>query len=170
MRIPGVPLDLRMRPRFRGVVPGSIDGFMARLRRAVSTSQEIDGSAYESSAVLRFRLDHRRFWSPQLHLSLEPDADTCRVLGLLSPHPTIWSFFLALYLALAFAGLMGVTFGLSQYLLGQAPVALWSGPAAIVLSGLTFLAARAGRGLGAAQSRQLVEFLVAATGTEIHPP
>ncbi|MFT5142653.1 MAG: hypothetical protein ACI84D_001269, partial [Thalassolituus oleivorans] len=102
-----------------------------------------------------------------MHLSIENEGDQIEVFGRFSPHPTIWSAFLAMYLAIAFAGLMGVVFGYSQWILGLYTTGLWSGPIAIFLTSLVYLAARIGRRLGEDQMRELSDFLTHATGLSL---
>jgi hypothetical protein len=74
-----------------------------------------------------------------------------------------------MYLAIAFAGLMGVIFGYSQWILGLYPVGLWAGPIAALLTALVYLAARIGRRLWQDQMRQLLDFLTHSTGLRLLP-
>ncbi|MBO6574989.1 MAG: hypothetical protein JJ896_06230 [Rhodothermales bacterium] len=161
--------DLSMRPRIEGHASGSLDSFLGALNRGLSDSSSFVGTTYEKSAVIKIREQERHFWSPQLHLSLESDGDEVEILGLFSPHPTVWSAFMAAYMALAFLGIMGVTIGASQYLLGNPPFALWAGPAALLLGMAVYLAARFGRSLGSDQMRAQLTFLREATAFSTEP-
>ena len=156
---PDALASLRMRPRFEGVVDAPAEEVQARLRRAVEAQDRFRGRVYDTSAVLKVSEEERHFWSPQLHLSMEPSGTRTEVLGLFSPHPTVWSAFLAAYLAIAFSGIMGVTIGASQWLLDTTPWALWAGPASIVLTVAVYLAARLGRRLGHGQTLDLYRFV-----------
>jgi hypothetical protein len=152
-----------MRPRFSGRAPHGRSRFQALLQDSLDASDGIRGVTYESSAVLKVAERDRHFWSPQLHLALEGDEDQITIHGRFSPHPTVWSGFLALYLAIAFSGIIGVIFGTSQWTLGVTPTGLIAGPTAIALTGLVYLAARTGRRLGRDQMRELSIFLADAT-------
>ena len=162
--------DLRMRPRFRGHAPHDRSRAQVLLQNAIDDSTGVRGTTYEFSAVLKVAEEDRHFWSPQLHLSLDDGEDQTLIHGRFSPHPTVWSGFLALYLAIAFGGLIGVIFGLSQWTLGVTPTALLAGPAAIVLSAVVYLAARTGRRLGRDQMAELSTFLVDAIGYQHNSP
>ncbi|NNF04521.1 MAG: hypothetical protein HKN17_08645, partial [Rhodothermales bacterium] len=64
------------------------------------------------------------------------------------PRPAVWSILVAAYAAIGFLGVMGVTFGISQWMLGYSPWVLWSGPVAALLALLVYGVARIGRRLG----------------------
>jgi hypothetical protein len=159
-------VDLRMRPRFTAAAPIPHSDVIQRLREGLEEGP-FEGSLYESSAVIKVPSHDRHFWSPQLHLSFESEASGTRIFGLLSPHPTIWSFFVAIYLAAGFAGTMAVLFGLSQIAAGGSPQALWGGPTALAVAGLAYLTARAGRRLGSEDTRRLVRFVTESTDSRL---
>ncbi len=162
--------DLRMRPRFTGHAPHGRARFQVLLQNALDTSSGVRGTTFEFSAVLKVAEQDRHFWSPQLHLALDDGEDQTLIHGRFSPHPTVWSGFLALYLAIAFSGIVGVIFGTSQWTLGVTPTALLAGPVAIVLTGAVYLAARTGRRLGRDQMMELSTFLADATGFQRNSP
>ncbi|NNE69193.1 MAG: hypothetical protein HKN29_02390 [Rhodothermales bacterium] len=165
----GTPVDLRMRPRFVGHAPGLPADYLAALDAALAETADFHGSTFDTSAVVKVAERNRHFWSPQLHLALEPKTDSPEpgtdtvVRGRFSPHPTVWSGFLALYLAIAFSGIVGVIFGASQWTLGVSPTGFLAGPTAILLTALVYAAARVGRRLGRNQMAQLRAFLQSST-------
>lgn len=162
--------DLRMRPRFTGYAPHDRPRFQELLQNAIDSSPGVRGTTFEHSAVLKVAENQQHFWSPQLHLALDDGEDQTIIHGRFSPHPTVWSGFLALYLAIAFSGIIGVIFGTSQLTLGVTPTGLLAGPVAIVLTVIVYLAARFGRRLGRDQMIELSTFLADATQFQRYNP
>lgn len=152
--------DIRLRPTFRKEVGCTPNDLMDALSGALSTSSGIRGAVYEASCMLRVPLDEVHFWSPQLQVSIDTVEDGHTIVhGIFGPRPAVWSMFIALYVAIVFAGSMGVIYGFSQLTLGDNPFALWAGPAAIVLYAAVYFVGRVGRRLGHDQMIQLKEFL-----------
>lgn len=153
--------DVRMRPRFRRAVPCDPDAVLASIAELVGDPHSaIEGRVFDSSAVLRPESSSLRFWSPQLQLSVdrrESEGEGTLVLGLFGPHPTIWSLFVALYVAAGFLGTMGALFGYAQWILDRPATALWTVPAAGALAAMTYVVARTGRRLGSDQTRLLYD-------------
>lgn len=148
-----------MRPRFRREVPCDPDAVLASLAELLDHPDSgIDGRLFGSSALLRLEASRVRFWSPQLQLSVDrSDPGRSLVHGIFGPHSTIWSLFLALYVAAGFIGMMGALFGYAQWILETPPRALWAVPAATVLAVATYVVGRIGRLLGQDQTRFLFD-------------
>ena len=149
--------DVRMRPRFRREVPCDSDAVIASLAELLESPESgVEGRLFGTSALLKLEASQVRFWSPQLQLSVEAtDRGRCLVYGIFGPHSTIWSLFLALYVASGFIGTMGALFAYSQWILETAARAIWAVPAAVVLAAATYAVARIGRFLGGEQTRFL---------------
>jgi hypothetical protein len=98
-------------------------------------------------------------WSPQLTLDLSETADGTLVRARFAPHPHVWALYLAIHALGAFGTLGAAMAGLSQYLAGQSPWALWALPIAPVLAALVWALAFVGQGLGAEQMYTLRRFV-----------
>lgn len=147
----------RLRPRFKLALPCSATRAAERLRGALADDgYPFRGNGYGHHFVLRVPEAERHFWSPQLSLDLE-DAEGGGALmrGLFGPHPSIWTLFVAAYGVAIFCAVTGLIFGLSQWTLGQSPIALWAVPGAALLAGLTYGIGLIGRRLGYEQVLQL---------------
>lgn len=152
--------DIRLRPRFRQEAPCPPGQVLRVLGDAVRREDApFEGTLFDTSAVLRVLPDDRHFWSPHLEVSVESTPNGSVVHGLFGPHPTVWSMFVGLYVAIGFVAAMGVAYGGAQWILGQAPWAFWAAPAGAVLAVLVWLAGRTGRRLGHAQVLMLYEFV-----------
>jgi hypothetical protein len=131
-----------------------------RLRTALADADCcVRGDGYGHHFVLRVPEAARHFWSPQLSLDLEATEAGATVRGLFGPHPSIWTLFVAAYGVAIFSAVTGLLFGLSQWTLGQSPLALWAVPGAALLAGLTYGVGLVGRRLGDAQVLQLRDFI-----------
>jgi len=145
--------DIRLRPRFSRVVACPPRVVLERVGGVIGG--DFGGTVFESSAVLKVHPDRQHFWSPQLELSVEALVGGSEVHGLFGPHPTVWSMFVAGYVAIGFAGTMGVVFGIAQWVMGDPAWALWSAPAAALLALGVWTVGRFGRTLGMKQVREL---------------
>lgn len=142
--------DIRLRPRVERVSTLS----PVEVRRRIEERLEepgcpVEGRVFNSSAVLRMLPAARHFWSPHFEIGFEEAPDGGSMLqGIFGPRPAVWSILVAAYAAIGFLGVMGVTFGISQWMLGYPPWVLWSGPAALLLALVVYGVARIGRRLG----------------------
>jgi hypothetical protein len=78
----------------------------------------------------------------------------------------IWSFFVALYAISAFAAMVGLIFGYSQWTLGSAPVGFWVVPVAVVLAGIVYALALTGQKLSQDQMYMLRAYVEDAIGED----
>lgn len=104
-------------------------------------------------------------WSPQLRLELSEVDGQTDIHARFSPHPHVWTLYLAIHAVGAFGTLAAAVFGISQHLLGQSPWALWALPIAPVLAALVWALAFVGQGLGADQMYALRRFVEQAIAT-----
>lgn len=153
--------DIRLRPRFRRVVRCPARVVLVSLRDAMERPDgEIRGRVFDTSALVKLPESEIRFWSPQLQLSVEQDETGSTVVhGIFGPHPTVWSSFVALYVAAGFIGSMGLLFASAQWMLDRPMTALWAVPGALLLGAAGYVIARTGRLLGAQQTGVLYDFV-----------
>lgn len=105
-------------------------------------------------------------WSPQLRLELSEVDGSTDIHARFSPHPHVWTLYMAIHAFGAFGTLGAGVLGLSQHFAGQSPWALWALPIAPVLAALVWALAFVGQGLGAEQMyllRRFVEDALAAS-------
>ena len=143
-------MPLRLRPRFSFVAPVALDMAIERLRAALAAPEAgCRGDVFRGHAVLHVPDAHQHIWSPFLSLDLEWHPDGTQVRGLYGPKPSVWSLFVAAYAVCAFLAIVALTFGASQWSLGQAPWAFAGVPLAVlgglVVYGLALYGQRRGR-------------------------
>ncbi|MBW1905095.1 MAG: hypothetical protein JRJ24_07275 [Deltaproteobacteria bacterium] len=141
-----------MRPRFELQLPVARETWLEALRSALrDDAGALRGQVFRKHAVVEMRDGQRTFWSPYLNLEVEDEPDGSAIRGRFSPHPNVWTMFMAAYILLAIIALGGITYGIVQSTLGQPPWALWIAPAAVALFGFVYGATLIGQGLGAEQ-------------------
>jgi len=141
-----------MRPRFELQLPVTREAWLNALRSALQNDPEsLRGQVFRKHAVVEMRDGERTFWSPYLNLEVEDEPDGSVIRGRFSPHPNVWTMFMAVYILLAIVALGGLSYGMVQYTLGQSPWALLIAPAAVALFGFVYGATLIGQGLGAEQ-------------------
>ena len=149
-----------MRPQFDFDVSCDYSQTFSRLSEALASSSAVTGTVFADSAILKIPAAETHLWTPQLKVSVEKSpSGGCRVHGLIGPRPSIWSLFVASYVAWSFIVMMSLVFGSSQTMLSQSPWAFWGVPAGLSGLILTYATARLGRLVGQSQSRQLKDFL-----------
>lgn len=152
--------DIRMRPQFDFDVSCDYSQSFKRLAQALESTSEVNGTVFADSAILKIPAGNAHLWTPQLKVSVEKSpTGGCRIHGLIGPRPSIWSLFMASYVAWSFIIMMSLVFGSSQAMLSQEAWAFWGAPAGLLGLVLTYATARLGRSIGRPQSRQLKNFL-----------
>lgn len=142
----------RMRPRFQLQLPVTPEAWLDALREGLEREPgALRGQVFRKHAVVQMRDSERTFWSPYLNLEVEDEPDGSAVRGRFSPHPNVWTLFMAVYILIAMAGLAGLSYGIVQLTLGEPPWALIGVPAAVALFGFVYGATLIGQGLGAEQ-------------------
>lgn len=152
---------MRLRPRFRLLVPWSLDQVTDRLQRALEVDDApCAGKVLTDFAVLRIRPDQQHYWSPELTLQLHSELEGgTLVRALFGPRPAVWTGFACFYVFALFVSLMALLFGLSQMSLGMSPLGLWLLPVPLALIVAAIATARFGQHLGSAQMSVLRQFL-----------
>jgi hypothetical protein len=141
-----------MRPRFEVQLPVERVEWLEALRWLLENEAgSLRGQVFRKHAVVEMDGQKQTFWSPYLNLEVEDEPDGLAIRGRFSPHPHVWTLFMAVYILLAILALGGLSYGIVQHTLGQAPWSLLIVPAAVALSGFVYGATLIGQGLGAEQ-------------------
>jgi len=149
-----------MRPTFTLPVKGdgqkvlaNLDGLLARDR------DRITGQVVRGHACLRVARDQRSLLSPFLNLELvapADDDDTGALLkGRFSPHPNVWTGFMAVYIFLVCVAITGGVLGWAQLTVDEYAWGFWLIPAAAALYAFVYGAAVIGQGLTADEMYEL---------------
>ncbi len=157
-------LSPRMRPRFELRVPLSPPKVLDRLNECLARPDSpCVGARAGNHLHLKIRKADRRIWSPHLNLEITPQPETDRkasvIHGHFGPRADIWTLIVALYAILGFVGVVGLIFGLSQWMLKMPLTAFWVSGAALVLGGIVYALALTGQILSQGQMNQLLTYV-----------
>ena len=145
----------RVRPRLELEIGCDPDSLMERLRERLPNCPNCTGVSVGRHAELFVPDADRRLWSPWLSITAD-EADGGAVLrGRFAPHPSVWTFYLFLAFAFAFALLVGTTWGYAQWATNTTPWALIAVPLVMILGIALYLASQIGQRLGSEQMIQL---------------
>jgi len=113
------------------------------------------GQVLPRHAVLQLPPERRTLLSPFLNLELADDDDGAVLKGRFSPHPNVWTGFVAIYGVLGMIAVLSAMWGLSQWWLGE-PTWIWVGvPVALGAIAFVYGAAVIGQGLTADEMYEL---------------
>jgi hypothetical protein len=113
-------------------------------------------------AQLTVPADERHFWSPWLSFEIEPIDSGSRLAGLFTPHPSVWTMYVACYAIVGLSTFGFGFFGVAQRMLGLPPWGLYAFPIGVVLLVLLYASALAGQRLSAGQMERMRGFVEAA--------
>lgn len=128
----------------------------------------VEVKKFPGYVTLRIPEEDQHFWSPLLHLSLEPLGESKTVIsGIYGPNANVWSIFLYGYLFFGTLSLFAGLLGISQWIVGVSSWGLYAfaGLIAAVI-GLYFLA-QFGQKLAARQTYLLHLTYEAAIGRSV---
>ncbi|MEZ4416598.1 MAG: hypothetical protein R3E10_12695 [Gemmatimonadota bacterium] len=144
--------EIRLRPTFEITLPLPADIAVERMRVRLNEVDLPHCSAAAGRCIdLRVEEEVRKVWSPHLSIQLEDAPKGSTLYGRYAPHPEVWTFFMFLYFAAAFAVLLGGSWGYAQWVSGEPALALWAVPAGLLVIVAIHLAGAVGRRLGMEQ-------------------
>lgn len=149
-----------MRPTFEETLPTSISHVTAQLIAGLKDPHaEIRGKVGVRSAELVMKRGDRHFWSPYLSLAFDERDGKSIMFGRFSPHPSVWSGFIASYSVLGTTAIFAAIYGFSQWSLGQSPTALYACAASLFLLGTSYGSTFIGQNLGSDQMYAMRHFV-----------
>lgn len=158
--------DIGLRPTFIDSLPMKPEDVRELLTTRIrDTCADCDCKSFSGYLALRIPENQRRFYSPRLLLSLEPDElEGTRITGTFGPNANMWSAFLYAYLVISSIALFSGILGFCQWKIEITPWGFWIFTPAVIGLILLYLAARIGRTLGEAQTLQLRTIYQSASG------
>lgn len=154
--------DIAIRPRFQLSSNFSQTELLEKIRNALNQPDApIKGTIVDHHVILRIPVKDQHYWSPQLDLEIEEQADNVtRIKGLFGPSPSVWFMYVFFYSVLGFVSVVVMIMGFSQLNLGLSARILWILPITTILFIFAFLTAQAGQKLGHAEMKRLYDFLM----------
>lgn len=153
-------MSLSHRPRFDFLVELDPKEAESRIRAALAhTDLPLRGAHFPGQCELQVKDEARHVWSPHMTILFEVRPDGTHVSGHVGPNMAIWSLFITAYGALGIFATAGLTFGYSQWSLGQTPYGMVMAGLCAVLSVLVYAAGKVGERLAHEQTHQMHIFL-----------
>ena len=150
-----------MRPVFEMPLASPGGAVVEAIRRKLRDPRaQVEGVVLASGAEITTGKQERHFWSPYLSVEVaREDGGAWHLHGRFAPEPNVWILFLGIYGILGMAGLGALMYGVSQWMVREAPWALVGVPASVALVAFTYGAAFIGQGLGAEEMYRLRSFV-----------
>ncbi len=120
-----------MRPRFTVALEPDRDDAIATIRERLADDERFDGRWMGKGrwAEIHVSTDERRLWSPHLSIRVdrpEGEAHGCELVGRFAPNPSVWTFLMFLYFAIAFLVVLGAIFGYVQWVSNEPAWGMWA--------------------------------------------
>ena len=149
------------RPGFDHTVEAPPDAVMGAVARLIEDDgAHVTGRFVHGHMQLTVPEQERHFWSPWLHLEVEPhrseadragEPERSYVRGFFTPHPSLWTWFMLTYVALGTLAFFSGMWGVIQWQLDKPPDVLWVTLATGLAAAGLFWFSRIGRRLAADQ-------------------
>ncbi len=123
--------------------------------------------------VLTHAAHLRHLWSPWLHVEVEAQGDSSRVIARFTPHPNLWTSFAFGYFTLGAVAFFAGFFAIAQAIIQQPAWALWIAVGAGAGMLAMFAFAKFGQRLAAQQMGELairLDAVLAGAGTPAGVP
>ena len=93
-----------LKPRFKLKFNESKETILGQFKRSLAQDKgDFVSKIIDHHIVIDVPPEKEHFWSPQLHVEVENEADFTIVKGVMGPKPKIWTFFIFLHFAVAVA-------------------------------------------------------------------
>lgn len=146
----------RMKPKFRIPLNDQGDKVLEHLDRLIRSGKfPVTGSVLKEHAFVQIPREERSLLSPYLNLTLRRVDGQYYLLGRFSPHPHVWTGFMAIYGFILFIGMCGLVYGWAQQTMGESTAAMWLFPASLAACAFVYGAAVIGQGLTADEMHTL---------------
>ena len=159
--------SFKIRPRFKHFFRGKKEELEKVIVTSLNEREEFVHNYLPGHIYIKIHPKQQHFWSPQLHLSFEQEAEKVIVRGLYGPNPTVWAIFFFGYVALGILSLFLGMWGLTRWSLGMDHTILWSIPIFALVALILYISAQAGQKLGAQQMFDIHHFYEGLTGDRI---
>ncbi len=150
----------RMRPDFDLPLKGDGDSVLTALKEHLDhPDARFIGQIKNGHAFVGIPPERRTMLSPHLELEVRTNEHGAVLHGRFSPHPNVWTGFMAIFGILGMVALGGLVYGFAQMTLQQAPWAMIITPVCLALIAFVYGAVFIGQGLSSDQMFNLRSFI-----------
>jgi hypothetical protein len=94
--------EVVLRPRFKMDLNSNEGKAIQAFKDKKSEQSDFVITCVDQHVFIRIPKEKQHYWSPQLHLEIEPiDEDSSVLRGLFGPNPTVWTMFMFLHFVVA---------------------------------------------------------------------
>lgn len=153
--------ELAFRPRFRFRTPLKINEIAEKIKSKSKLEGDPTIKHVQDHLILTIPAAKRHYFSPQMDISLEIDAEENLTLVrcLIGPMPTVWTMFMFFYGFFGFVAFVGLTLGMSQWTLEHNMWGFWLLPVAFLGMLLLFFVSLEGKKLAKQEMLDLKVFV-----------
>lgn len=160
MSIEQAQLNTRhVRPRYRRISDKTQSQIIASIVNELRQDRKVKGSTLENHAYLGIPEAEQKYWSPEMHVTVEALEEGALVRGVIGPRPKIWTMYMFFYSAVVVMFFLGAALGVSQWMLHMDAPWLWSMPICVLLYLLVIAAAKYGQYKSLGQMKTILDFL-----------
>lgn len=151
----------RHRPTFTVPLELGREDAIERIRENLASRDELQGRWRGKGrwAEIHVPEHERKIWSPHLSLRVDHAETGCTLFGRFAPDAEVWTFFMFIYIGVAFLVLFGATFGYVQWASDESAWGLWAVWIGVPILALLHIASAVGQRLGNDQMHDLREIL-----------
>ncbi|HMP30986.1 MAG TPA: hypothetical protein PKD85_15370 [Saprospiraceae bacterium] len=144
----------KLRPKFDMISEKPMDEIIKLVNeRCKNNTYHLSGLAILDQISIWIEKSHRKYWSPQLSILMYPhdEGRKTRLLGTYGPMPTVWTFFMFLYIAIGVLVTFITIIGFAQKSLGNDASILWTVPILLLIALGLYIFSQMGQKLAAHQ-------------------
>lgn len=153
--------ELKFRPRFKIETALTPEEAESRIKLRFNSPHNFESSFVKGHYILRIPANRRRYWSPQMDISVYYDdySETTQVRCLMAPAPAVWTMFMFFYGFAGFGVLFGLIIGSSQYTLQKHPWGFWMAAICFVVMAVLFVIAQFGKRISRPEMQEFRNFI-----------
>jgi hypothetical protein len=146
--------SFRLRPKFEMISEKPMAELITLVNeKCKNNTHHLTGLAILDQISIWVEKAHRKYWSPQLSILMYPhdNGSKTRILGTYGPMPTVWTFFMFLYITIGVLVTFITIIGFAQRSLGNDHRILWAVPILLIIAATLYVFSQMGQKLAAHQ-------------------
>lgn len=147
-----------IRPKYKLQTTVSPEDIISEFKQNLADNDFVLGKIVDDYIYLKIPQSEQHYWSPEMRISIKKTNSGSSITGIVGPNGKVWATFLVFYGLAIMLFIFGGSLGISQIMLDQESVWIWSIPVSIVLYGMIIIAAKYGQRLGHSQHLKLRYF------------
>jgi len=153
--------EVQLKLRFQITSPLQKEELVNLLKcRMTKNLEEIHGPVLRDHATINLPIKQQSICSPQLSLDFNQEESGTVIKGAFGPKPSIWLFFMFVYIVCGFVITFGGIIGISQLSMDKATIALYPIPFCLLISAGVYYASVYGKRKSRPQMVDLMNYIL----------